>query len=52
MNRGISHPEDRSCSVVWWHSKGFFCITCQMTQILDIVDLNNGLEAMGILQSY
>ena len=27
---GISQPEERSCSAVWWHGSWYFCIFCQM----------------------
>ena len=26
---GVSHPEERSYTVVWWCGSGYFCICCQ-----------------------
>ena len=30
MQRATAQPEGRRYSVVWWHSSGYFCISCQM----------------------
>ncbi len=30
MSWGLSQPEERSYSGVWWYGSGYFCITCQM----------------------
>ena len=27
---GVSQPEERNCSVVWWFSSGYLCIFCGM----------------------
>lgn len=29
MSLGVSQPEEWICSVVWWYSRGYFCISCQ-----------------------